>query len=1169
MFANRSMNNTSSSGGLFNFGQSGTQQQQQPQPQPQQVSTAQAGGNASVPSNSTLSSTNNVDITASLNIKSSDELLRELLDSASNLPKDSISKVNLGPIHLTLDELARKSEQLRKREDKANNFTKAHYLLAGSGLATGDIEEDLNKIQLPKSTTSSHYQQQQQRYFHRDDDSIEHYLKSNKEENILNTIEQSFALASKDFDNFISANISSDWQKRREELKQAVGLKDDIKFQEEAMKCSVVWKSKSAAANILTPLATKGNTSVRQTSREKFENYARVIYSLNEARLRDKAFPLCLNFYELNRLQDDLKSKQICEAWKILQGLTGEESATSSQEQKFFNFSKIELNDAISTSSRKFLEKEFYLYIEQLYAKSSHKSQTFLPATNINKISFFIHQIILKNDPELVNKTLLVNGTPIWALIYYLMRAGLYDEAAELVLRNRELFNKFDKNFPTYIRKYADSPRHTLPSELSERIHQEFNRQFQYVMNDLDSSINFDSYKYSVYKIVGKCDLHNKAVPQAINLSIEDWLWFHFAIINEYQQQQHPNDDEQSSIVFHNFGSSNLQSKIIQLESKFFLSSSSSKNPLYLKTLLLTGLYELAVQYCYEYVNETDAVHLAIGLTYFGLLKCSNFKKDDLLTVYGNEYEINYSRILGAYTTSFKISDPKVACEYLILIAMAQGGDSKEAVSVCHDALKELLLITREFGILIGELDPATTGVIEHGVMEKQRKLIKLEDIKAFNRQIVEATAVKCEDEGRIFDALLLYQLSCDYETTIVLVNKLLAELIATSDLNKPILYFGNCDVMSNGFTTSSSSSSSSSSGGGEEEKQGAGAAEETQETPENNIILLSEHIWNNFSKSSKILSSITPSVRHTCELLISIISIRDLFIKRNWQEVISRIDKLGLVPANAIDDLTKVRSYSELIENNDLDKNLIQVVPSLLILVMTCVSNINYDILTKKYQPISKGKGELDYWKKIARNYDQIVVIRNFFNKGFCDELIRLFETRVKLETTPKVKSKEYAARYNDRASLIDLDAADVLWRYMQRVLLTNEYSSEPQSEAIAKMFHDAIGLNPQLRIYRYLQGHHFGKHYDDSVVCDIPPLGKSKGITKWTLLIYLTGNDEFTGGGTIFYPEFGGKEMNIHPSKGMALLHKHGDACLQHEAEMVKRGVKWVLRSDVIFPA
>ncbi|KAI5953824.1 hypothetical protein CANMA_004662 [Candida margitis] len=197
----------------------------------------------------------------------------------------------------------------------------------------------------------------------------------------------------------------------------------------------------------------------------------------------------------------------------------------------------------------------------------------------------------------------------------------------------------------------------------------------------------------------------------------------------------------------------------------------------------------------------------------------------------------------------------------------------------------------------------------------------------------------------------------------------------------------------------------------------------------------------------------------------------------------------------------------------------------------------------------------------------DQIITINNFFKPELCQDLIKSFETKLKLETTPLIKSKDYAARYNDRALVNDLKSADTLWQYMKQILASNPYD-DPQLKQVVKIFSTAIGLNPQLRIYRYTQGHHFGAHYDDSVVCTVPPEGKIKGKTDWTLLIYLTGDDEFKGGGTIFYPDYGSEALNIHPSKGMALLHKHGDACLRHEAELVKKGVKWVLRSDVIFP-
>lgn len=197
----------------------------------------------------------------------------------------------------------------------------------------------------------------------------------------------------------------------------------------------------------------------------------------------------------------------------------------------------------------------------------------------------------------------------------------------------------------------------------------------------------------------------------------------------------------------------------------------------------------------------------------------------------------------------------------------------------------------------------------------------------------------------------------------------------------------------------------------------------------------------------------------------------------------------------------------------------------------------------------------------------DQIIVIPKFFSDDLCHALIKSF-AGLRLETTPLVKSKDYAARVNDRVSVTDFATAASLWRYMQQVLQQEDYGDD-ELAAIRHIFESARALNPQLRIYRYRKGHHFGKHYDESVDCPIEDKPRAKkGTTKWTLLIYLTGGDEFAGGGTIFHPDTrGSKPLNIHPTKGMALLHKHGDDCLMHEGEMVLLGEKWVLRSDVVF--
>lgn len=40
-----------------------------------------------------------------------------------------------------------------------------------------------------------------------------------------------------------------------------------------------------------------------------------------------------------------------------------------------------------------------------------------------------------------------------------------------------------------------------------------------------------------------------------------------------------------------------------------------------------------------------------------------------------------------------------------------------------------------------------------------------------------------------------------------------------------------------------------------------------------------------------------------------------------------------------------------------------------------------------------------------------------------------------------------------------------------------------------------------------------------------------------------------------------------SVAPVTGMALLHLHGDDCLEHEGKEVLSGVKYILRSDVVF--
>ena len=54
--------------------------------------------------------------------------------------------------------------------------------------------------------------------------------------------------------------------------------------------------------------------------------------------------------------------------------------------------------------------------------------------------------------------------------------------------------------------------------------------------------------------------------------------------------------------------------------------------------------------------------------------------------------------------------------------------------------------------------------------------------------------------------------------------------------------------------------------------------------------------------------------------------------------------------------------------------------------------------------------------------------------------------------------------------------------------------------------------------------------------------------------------------GGETVFYAEQR-EVLRVSPVAGLALVHRHGRECLLHESLPVQKGLKYVLRSDLVF--
>lgn len=103
---------------------------------------------------------------------------------------------------------------------------------------------------------------------------------------------------------------------------------------------------------------------------------------------------------------------------------------------------------------------------------------------------------------------------------------------------------------------------------------------------------------------------------------------------------------------------------------------------------------------------------------------------------------------------------------------------------------------------------------------------------------------------------------------------------------------------------------------------------------------------------------------------------------------------------------------------------------------------------------------------------------------------------------------------------------------------------------ESVAGM--RAVGANERFRCYRNTPGQRFAPHYDGAFVRNADER------SELTLIVYL--NHVFGGGAT----RFNDHDVTAVPRAGSALLFQHA---MLHEGCLVTDGVKYVLRSDVMF--
>jgi prolyl 4-hydroxylase len=171
----------------------------------------------------------------------------------------------------------------------------------------------------------------------------------------------------------------------------------------------------------------------------------------------------------------------------------------------------------------------------------------------------------------------------------------------------------------------------------------------------------------------------------------------------------------------------------------------------------------------------------------------------------------------------------------------------------------------------------------------------------------------------------------------------------------------------------------------------------------------------------------------------------------------------------------------------------------------------------------------------------DDIFTFSEFLDASECEGYIQLGESRgfgdapIETSSGPTMMKD---VRNNSRVMVDDPELAQLVWEralpYVPRTLAG----------------HRALGVNERFRFYRYDPGQTFRWHRDGYF--ERPNRERS----RLTLMVYL--NDGFDGGETRF------EHVAINPVRGTALFFVH---YLLHEGAEVRRGRKYVLRTDVMY--
>ena len=538
--------------------------------------------------------------------------------------------------------------------------------------------------------------------------------------------------------------------------------------------------------------------------------YAQALNTVNKTRLKNRPVAIMSVLKQSVARLNDPRLIPVLDAYDILASLMAEPISSSintsrttaadlPRERQYaqqYAHGDLDLNKQFLKGSRHWLQRYFHTYLDRAIFKiretQEHASGERVDAARltvqvqkmpiIQKLQLWVREALV---PRMgAAQWEFVDGQPFWVMLFYLIRAGAHHDALQWASRYEKHLARTERRFLEYLTAWIASPDHQLPQKLQSELLAEFHGRIRDGALRLASQSHrsglllnqpIDPYKYLVYRILGRI-LDDLVVPKSVVSNLaggffgwEDDIWLQLMLVREDEKQVGDGGEfgMMGGVGHQRYALKDCFEKYVERTPISQWTADGTSPMRYFFLLVLCAQFERAIAYLwsghFHSGEEVDAMHFAIGLSYYGCLAISDSRSMQLDVFVdpaesgGGRGQVDLYKMLQQYTHGILARSlyPQEAVQYALVLSMF--GDSFRQLT--YDMVVDIVLESGKVDEFFGSVDMGNMQgfVRTAGYLDEYLPLMHAQGWSDMKERLVIPAAKKAEKRAALAHQSLGY----------------------------------------------------------------------------------------------------------------------------------------------------------------------------------------------------------------------------------------------------------------------------------------------------------------------------------------------------------------------------------------------------------------------------